>query len=95
MSYNKIDAMIQAWADKHKLTVYTSYQDYEVRSVDVFDRKGRKYQIWIDKPDQFDNVEVHAWDYRSRKKEYTVLTSDLPACLEEAYNTVLVWIQSN
>jgi len=95
VGYQKIDPIIQDWADKHKLRVYTSYQDYEVRSVDVVDQKGRKYQIWIDSPDQFGNVGVHAWDYKRRRKDYMVSTNDLRGCLEEAYNTVLLWIQTN
>jgi hypothetical protein len=95
MSYQNIDTIIQDWADKYKLSVYTSYQDYEVRSVDIVDEKGRKYQIWVDPPDHDGNVEVHAWDYRKRRRNYTTSEKDLGICLDEAYNTVLVWIQDN
>jgi hypothetical protein len=95
MSYQKIDLTIRDWSDKYKLSVYTSYKDYEVRSVDVVDQKGRKYQIWIDPPDQRGNVEVHAWDYRRRRKDYIVSANDLRSCLEEAYNVVSLWIRSS
>jgi len=95
MSYQSLDPIIQDWADKHKLTIYTSYQDYEVRSTDVVDNEGRKYQIWVDPPDQYGNVGVHAWDYRKRRKDYTTPTKDLGNCLELAYNSVLLWIQAN
>jgi hypothetical protein len=95
MSYQKVDSIIQDWADKHKLTVYTSYQDYEVRSVDVVDQNGQKYQIWIDPPDQNGNVKVHAWDYKKKREDRTVSISDLGICLEEVYSTVLRWIQTN
>jgi hypothetical protein len=95
MSYENIDPIIREWANKHKLTVYSSYQDYEVRSLDVVDEKGRKYQIWIDPPDENGSVDVHAWDYKKRRKDYTTSTYDLGICLEQAYNTVLLWIQAN
>ena len=95
MSYQQIDPVIWDWVDKHNLSVYTSYQDYEVRSVDVVDQQGQKYQIWIDPPDQFGNVAVHAWDYKKRRKDYIVSINELRSCLEEAYNIVLHWIQTS
>lgn len=95
MSYQNIDLIIRDWADKHKLTLYTSYRDHEVRSVDVVDQRGRKYQIWIDPPDQKGNVEVHAWDYRRKRKDYAVSINNLSSCLDDAYDVVLHWIQTN
>ena len=95
MSYQEIDAIIRDWADKYKLTLYTSYQDQEVRSVDVADPRGQKYQIWIDPPDRKGNVEVHAWDYSRKRKDYAVSINDLRRCLEDAYAVVLHWSRIN
>ncbi len=95
MSYHQIDYIVQHWVVKHMLTLYPSHQDYEVRSVDIVDQRGRKYQIWIDPPDQKGNLEVHAWDYKRKRKDYTASIDDLGNCLEEAYSAVLLWMQTN
>ena len=85
MSYATIDSTIKAWVTMHNLTLFTVYQDYEVRSVDVVNQLGHRCQIWIDEPDGRGQVGVHAWDYRKKKKDYSVQISELPKCLEEAY----------
>ena len=91
MSYTEIDPIISAWVQRHLLTLYTQYQDSEVRSVDVVDAKGRKFQIWIDPPAN-GKVAVHAWDYRKRKKVWNTTTGDVDDRLEDAFATVADWI---
>ncbi len=90
MKYTAIDPIIDEWAKSHSLTLYRSYKDSEVRSVDLVDVKGRRYQMWIDTPiDEF--IAVHAWDYRKRRKDWIVKIEELYDCLENAFNTVREW----
>jgi len=91
MSYTTIDPVISAWAARHNLTVYTQYQDAEVRSVDVISSKGRKYQIWIDPP-KGTTVSVHAWDYKRQRRDWNRSSDQLAQTLEEAIQTVKSWM---
>jgi len=92
MSYDQIDETINAWAGEHKLNVFTHYQDYDVRSTDVVDKLGNKYQIWIDEPKSDGSVEVHAWDYKKKREDFMTTTLDLMSALEAAYLQVSSWI---
>jgi hypothetical protein len=91
MNYIDVDPTINAWAQRHKLTVYRQHQDVEVRSVDVVDLKGRKFQIWIDSAADSKFV-VHAWDYRHRKHDWTTTRDQLDKDLEHALFTVKGWM---
>lgn len=92
MSYESIDPVIAAWATEHALHLYTTYRDEEVRSVDLVGSNGRKCQLWIDAPDQSGNVQVHVWDYKKRRENYTAMTGDLRRSLEQAYVTATKWL---
>ncbi|MFO8011462.1 MAG: hypothetical protein R6U89_11750 [Dehalococcoidia bacterium] len=92
MSYANIDPLIQKWADKYHLRIAREYKEYEVRTTDVIDKGGKKYQIWIDTPDNKGNISVHAWDYKKRRVDFMTTTSDLHNALESAYGVVLSWI---
>lgn len=93
MKYIAIDPIIDKWAKIHSLTLYTTYQDSEVRSVDLVDTKGYRYQIWIDTPID-DSVAVHAWDYRKKRKDWVVKIEELNDCLEDALDTVKKWFHA-
>jgi hypothetical protein len=90
MSYSVIDPTIQTWAQRHGLSLFTQYKDSEVRSVDVVEKSGRKFQIWIDRP-KGDRVSVHAWDYKKRRQDWDASIADLDNFLEEAIRTVRSW----
>ena len=92
MSYNLIDDDINAWAGEHDLNIFTRYQDYDVRSTDIVDKLGHKYQIWIDEPETDGSVKVHAWDYKKRRKDFMTTTLNLISALEAAYAQVFYWI---
>ena len=92
MRYDSVDPAIMAWAIKHVLHVYTRYQDVEVRSVDLVGSRGERSQIWIDPPDERGTIQVHAWDYKTRRQDFTTSISDLPTCLEDAFDTAARWI---
>jgi len=91
IDYSTIDVVISSWATKHRLTVYTQYHDQEVRSVDVVNSKGRKFQIWVDPPSG-DSVAVHAWDYKKQRRDWKGVASHLAQFLEEAWQTVTTWM---
>lgn len=93
MSYDQIDNTINAWASEHNLNIFTSYQGFDVRSTDVVDKSGNKYQIWIDEPETGGLVEVHAWDYKKRQKDFVTTTLSLSSALETAYLQVSTWIE--
>ena len=59
---------------------------------DVVDELGNKYQIWIDEPKSDGSVEVHAWDYKKKRKDFMTTTLDLMSALEAAYLQVSSWI---
>lgn len=85
MSYHQIDETINAWASDNKLTIFTRHQDYDVRSTDVVDELGNKYQIWIDEPKSDGSVEVHVWDYKKKRKDFMTTTLNLMSALKAAY----------
>jgi hypothetical protein len=91
IDYSTIDGVISSWVTKHRLILYTLYQDQEVRSVDVVSPKGRKFQIWIDPPNG-DNVAVHAWDYKKRRRDWKGAGGNLSRYLEQALQTVTAWM---
>ena len=92
MSYTTIDPIIEAWVNKHSLTLYTKYQDSEVRSVSMVGASGRKFQVWIDQP-LGGSVGVHVWDYKKRRQDWKVDADELDEILEMALQTGKGWIQ--
>ena len=92
MNYSLIDPVIHAWTQRHGLTLFTQYQDSEVRSVDVAGKGGQKFQIWIDPP-KGDRVSIHAWDYKKRRQDWDASLIDLDKYLEEVIRTALSWVE--
>src|SRR4051812_8460562 len=93
MSYESIDPIISTWATKHRLHLYTTYRDEEVRSVDFIGSNGRKCQLWIDVPDQSGTIQVHVWYYKKRREVCKTTVDDLSQCLERTYLTALKWLE--
>lgn len=86
-----IDAILTEWAARHGLHVQTRYRDEEVRSVDVVDDQGARYQVWlVQRPDG--DVEVNAWDHRDLRTCIKSTAAGLPEALEAGYLQVLAWI---
>ncbi len=92
MTYAAIDSILQGWSRKHGLSISTEYKDEEVRSVELTDQKGRRYQIWIDLPDERGSVAVHAWDYRKQRTDAKADIGDLETTLDNLRATVLNWM---
>jgi hypothetical protein len=91
MSYATIDPIINIWILQNKLVLLKSYQDCEVRSVELVDKKGERYQIWVEEP-QENNIRICAWDFKKRKIEFTAEKSDLLQKLNKALSTVRKWM---
>jgi hypothetical protein len=70
----------------------TEYKGENVRSVELTDQKGRRYQIWIDPPDEQGGVLVHAWDYRRQRTDTKANIGDLETRLDNLRATVLNWM---
>jgi hypothetical protein len=92
MSYASIDSIILPWANKHGLNLSSRYRDSDVRSIQIVDRGGKRYQIWIDEP-QGESVTVHAWDYRRKRSDWHTTRNELEKCLDQARETVSEWCQ--
>jgi len=91
MSYAGVDPILNQWAADHRLTVMTSYKDYEVRSIDLVDAQGVRFQLWLDPPGETGRIGVHVWDYRKRRADYGANLEDLAKCLDEALQAASEW----
>jgi hypothetical protein len=89
--YSQIDPTLYSWAQNHKLHVFTVYKECEVRSVDVVSNSANRYQIWLDPPNEKNEISIHAWDYKKRKADIECSLSELENKLEEIYSMVLLW----
>ena len=89
-NYSTIDLAISAWVEKNNLSLFTQYQDSEVRSVEIIGDNGRKFQVWIDCP-QGNMVAVHVWDYKKMRQDWEVNMSELSCFLDNAINTARSW----
>lgn len=91
MGYEKIDGILNQWAKKHNLPLYKTYKDEQVRSFEVVNTQGKRFQIWIDLPSPKNEVGVHVWDYKKKRKDFLVSPDELIDCLEKAYITAKTW----
>jgi hypothetical protein len=94
MNYAAIDPILNRWAQKQGLTILTAYRDEEVRSIELVDKKGRRYQVWIDPPDATGTTTVHAWDYKKQRMDDAVRPTDLEACLDKVHAAVRTWMST-
>lgn len=92
MSYSEIDPILSRWAARRNLQVLTEYRDVEVRTFEVVDRGGARFQLWIDPPEGTGKVKVHLWDYGTRRRDYEVRPDRLLECLDSALKVVSRWV---
>ena len=91
MSYSKIDVALKEWTDKYGLHVQTRYQDVEVRSVDIVSPCGKRFQLWIDELNESGDAEVHIWDMKKKRKDFSTKDIPLKDALEAAYQQATEW----
>ena len=94
MTYNKIDPKINNWINKFDLKLLKEYKDYDVRTVEIVDKKGNKYQIWIDPPNKNEEVGIHAWDYKHKRIDRKTSIDTLEKSLDTIYGDVIKWTKS-
>ena len=89
--YSMIDPILYSWARSRTLHVYTVYQDYDVRSIEIESPGGAQCQLWLDRPDKNGNTIVHVWDRKNRSKKLSADIETLENVLEDAYQQTLQW----
>lgn len=90
--YSEIDPVIEAWRIRHSLHIYTVFKDAEVRSTELVNPAGKRWQIWVDPPDG-QGVGVHAWDFKTMRHDTNVPISQLGEALDESVRVVRQWMQ--
>jgi hypothetical protein len=96
MRYNDIDSVIHRWAQRHHLSLFTSWAGGEIRSVYVSSKAGECFQIWIDAPED-GHVWIHAAGVESRRddhppEDWYMAIDAFDEGLEEAFLTVMAWM---
>jgi hypothetical protein len=92
MNYADIDKVLTPWSKRHGLHVIRKYRDEEVRSIDVVDDAGGRYQIWISESGQSGKAKVSAWNYKDKRKAVESSFFDLEQTLEDTYSEVMLWV---
>ncbi|MCB0352682.1 MAG: hypothetical protein KDD64_04130 [Bdellovibrionales bacterium] len=96
MNYEQTDPSLDAWAAKHRLTIYTEFRDDEVRFSVVKDDLGRSFQIFLRRPpDELGNLEVVTTDNAGRSATFSAHLTNLPQALDLAYEKTLEWISAD
>jgi len=91
MSYLKIDPILKRWACDNDLHIYTSHQDYDIRSLDIVSPSGKRFQLWIDELDVNEKSTVHIWDFKKKRKDYQCDLNVLVDNLNMAYRKIIDW----
>lgn len=92
--YAEIDIPLFTWASKQGLVVATDYRGEEVRSIQISDENGSRFQIWIEPPDdqKHTGFVVKAWDYKNRRLHLPIASPESIVCaLDDALFTVREW----
>lgn len=91
MKYQIVDTIINKWAQSKKLLIQTSFKGEEVRSIEIVDKKGNRYQIWVEPTDNSGEFEVNVWDFGRNKNRFICNDSDIEKQLEQAYDMAIQW----
>jgi len=91
MNYSIVDSVLNEWASKRGLRVQTKYQDVEVRSIDIISPCGKRFQLWIDEPNSAGDTEVHIWDMKKKRMDFSTFDIPFKDALEFAYQQANEW----
>jgi hypothetical protein len=96
MTYSEIDPQICRWAERHRLTLVTSWAGGEGRAAYVSSKAGECFQIWIDTPAD-SHVGIHAAGVESRRddhppEDWYVSVDAFDEALEEVFQAVMAWM---
>jgi hypothetical protein len=98
MSYEKIDPILNAWAARHGLQVYSTYKETEVRSVRLYGHEPEYVGIAVDPPRPESPIVVRVGLSRRRWREnrcveLNATVGSLDTVLEEAYALATNWLK--
>lgn len=93
MNYQLIDHELEVWAKFHNLKIVKLYKDMDVRSVNILDESGDKYQIWIDQIKDKKNIKINYWDYKDQKGSINTDYSHFFESMEKSYEIVKDWMK--
>jgi hypothetical protein len=92
LNYEPVDPVLQKWATRNGLHLYTEYKGESVRSADLIGKSGAKVQIWVQPGKTPNTWEVHVWDYHKRRKDWQSGTADIDSKLTDAYRVAESWV---
>lgn len=96
MGYEAIDSILNEWAKKHRLAVFTKYRDEEVRSVLVTDKQGVGYQIFLESPpNENGNLTVGITNNRGKNESLPTSNLQLTETLEHGLSIIQNWIRES
>ncbi len=82
MDFSKVKDSFSEWANASGLMIQTEYKGEEVRSTDIFDENGCKWQLWLVPVNESDQCVIHYWNYKDISRHIKIDNSDL---LEKLY----------
>jgi hypothetical protein len=96
VGFELLDPILDAWADRHVLHIFTKNRDDDIRSTRVVGPTGKMVQIWIEV--HGDVIRVHASDNvrLNRGGFHDVFTGGLgtlPRNLDNAYQRACLAVQ--
>jgi hypothetical protein len=93
--YSKYDLILNAWSERHGLgKICTTYKGDEVRTTSIVSSIGEMFQVWLGVPGENNEISVHVWDYKERRKDWkNVPMHQLDAALESAFQTAKSWMK--
>ncbi|WP_422080338.1 hypothetical protein [Ulvibacterium sp.] len=88
--FEKIDSVINDWANTKNLPLLKEYQGQEVRSLNLNTKKGNQYQIWVEVESK-NIVKISAWNYHKLKVQFTVTNDWITKALDKSFEIVMLW----
>lgn len=94
MEYAEIDPVLNTWAQKKGLQIATKHRDDEVRSLNVVNAKGEKFQLWVEEIINSPICKIHVWDYKNKIKSIESEFNKLTESLDLAYSVLKKWSEN-
>ncbi|MCW9027782.1 MAG: hypothetical protein OQJ80_02525 [Kangiella sp.] len=90
MDFTQVEKPFEEWAKENNLPISRSYQDSEVRSVNLFtNNQTKKWQLWLEPNPKDDSCTIKYWDYAKQRHEMTVSVPKLKSALNKITESIL------
>jgi hypothetical protein len=86
----ELDSSLQARSSRRQVRLHSEYREEQVRWFQVVGPSGKDAQIWIEVNE---NVRVHAWDHKKRRRVLLATSEDFIDRLDEALALIRSWIR--